>query len=95
MSKGKTPGQKGAHPCQHCGSLNHWDFNHPINGKDDRRAKAFLSNLDSEVLEAYIAYENCYLEDSEPEEEGPTDTIEEEINPQDFLDNEDFPPSPA
>ena len=95
MSKGKTPGQKGAHPCQHCGSLNHWDFNHPVNGKDDRRAKAFLSNLDSEALEAYVAYKNCYLKDSEPEEEGPTDMIEEEINPQDFLDNKDFPPSLA
>ena len=95
VSKGKTPGQKGARPCRHCGSLNHWDFDHPINGKDDRRAKAFLSNLDSEALEAYVAYENCYLKDSEPEEEGPTNTIKEEVDPQNFSDDEDFLLSPA
>jgi hypothetical protein len=26
ISKGQTPGQKGARPCRHCGSPNHWDF---------------------------------------------------------------------
>jgi len=35
VSKGKTPRQKGACPCRHCGSLNHWDFDHPFTGKDD------------------------------------------------------------
>jgi hypothetical protein len=94
ISKGKTPGQKGARPCRHCGSLNHWDFDHPFNGKDDKRAKAFLSSLDSEALEAYLAYESRYLEDSDPEE-GPTDTIEEETSPEAFSEDEDFPPSPA
>ena len=95
MSKGKTPGQKGAQPCRHCGSLNHWDFDHPFNGKDVRRAKAFLSSLDSEALKAYVAYENCYLEDSEPEEKEPANIIKEGTSPQDFSEDEDFPPSPA
>ena len=94
ISKGKTPGQKGARPCRHCGSRNHWDFDHPFNGKDDKRAKAFLSSLDSKALEAYVAYKSCYLEDLEPEE-GSTDTIKEEIGPEEFSEDEDFPPSPA
>ena len=95
MSKGKTPGQKGARPCRHCRSLNHWDFDHPFNGKYDRRAKAFLSSLDSEALKAYVAYENCYLKDSEPEEKGLASIIKEETSPQDFSEDEDFPPSSA
>ena len=94
ISKGRTPGQKGAQPCQHCRSLNHWDFNHPFNGNDDKRAKAFLSSLDSEALKAYITYKSCYLKDLEPKE-GSTDTIVEEIGPEEFLEDEDFPPSLA
>ena len=47
------------------------------------------------MLQAYVAYENCYLKDSEPEEEGPTDMIEEEVDPQNFSDEEDFLLSPA
>ena len=34
------------------------------------------------------------LEDLEPEE-GSTDTIEEEIGPEEFLEDKDFPPSPV
>ena len=93
ISKGKTPGQKGAQPCWHCRSLNHWDFDHPFNGRDDKRAKAFLSSLDSEALKAYIAYKSCYLKDSKPE--GPTNMIEEEIGTEEFLEDKDFPPSPV
>ena len=29
VSKGQTPGQKGARPCRHCGSKNHWDYDCP------------------------------------------------------------------
>ena len=95
VSKGKTPGQKGAWPCWHCRSLNHWDFDHPFNCTDDRRARALLSSLDYKALKAYVTYENCYLEDSEPEEKGLTNIIKEGTSPQDFLEDEDFPPSPA
>jgi len=97
ISKGQTPKDKGVQACQHCGSLNHWDFDHPFDGKDDRRAKAFLSVLDTEALEAYVAYENCYLEGLESHDNETTylSPIEEEENPQDFSEGEDFPPSPA
>jgi len=97
VSKGKTPKDKGARACRHCGSLNHWDYNHPFSGKDDRRAKAFLTVLDSEALEAYVAYENCYLEELDGQEEqfSLLSPVKEEENPQKFSEREDFPPSPA
>ena len=93
VSKGKTPGQKGAWPCQHCRSLNHWDFDHPFKGKDDHKAKAFLSKLDTEALEAYVAYENCYLESESEEDTNPTSPTEEQEDPTTFSEDEDFPSS--
>jgi len=95
ISKGKTPGQKGARPCRHCGSLNHWDFDHPFTGKEDRKARTFIASLDTEALEAYLAYENCFAEESGSDNEQPNNlnTIEEEDNPQEISDDEDFPSS--
>ena len=91
VSKGKTPKDKGARACRHCGSLMHWDFDHPFNGKgkEERKAKAFLSTLDTDTLEAFIAYENCYMEDSKSEQEEASQ--EEEPNPEEFSEDEDFP----
>lgn len=92
VSKGRTPKDKGARACRHCGSLMHWDFDHPFDGnrKDERKAKAFLSTLDSEALEAFVAYEDCYREDSDTEQEEPNE-LEEEPNPGEFSGDEDFP----
>ena len=95
VSKGKTPGQKGARPCWHCGSDKHWDFDHPFNGKEDCKAKAFLAGLDTGTLEAYIAYENCYLESDAKEDRSPPTPVEEQENPCDFSEDEDFPSSLA
>ena len=95
VSKGKTPGQKGARPCRHCGSLNHWDFDHPFKGKDDRKAKAFLADLDTEALKAYVAYENCFLESDSDSDTNPTSPTEEQDDPCNFSGDEDFPSSPA
>ncbi len=53
--KGKTPEQKGARPCRHCGSSNHWDFDHSFNGNDNRKARTFLADLNANTLEAYVA----------------------------------------
>ena len=94
VSKGKTPKEKGAWPCRHCGSSLHWDFDHPFEGKDNRKAKAFLADLDTEALEAYVAYENCYLEDPQEESDELPETQEQD-NPEEFSEDEDFPPSPA
>lgn len=95
VSKGKAPGQKGACPCRHCGSLNHWDFDHPFKGEDDWKAKAFLLNLDSEALEAHVAYENCYLESDSDEETNQQSPIEEQEDPTTFTEDEDFHSSPV
>ena len=38
ISKGKTPEQKGAQPCRHCRSSNHWDFDHPFSGVENQKA---------------------------------------------------------
>ena len=94
VSKGKTPGQKGARPCRHCGSDKHWDFDHPFNGKEDRKAKAFLADLDADALEAYVAYESCYLE-SDTDEGNPSGSVEEQEDPCGFSEDEDFPSSLA
>jgi hypothetical protein len=98
VSKGKTPHDKGARACRHCGSLNHWDFDHPFSRTEDRKAKACLSALDSEALEAYVAYEKCYLDEQDSGEDNVMTNlsiIEEQEEPQDFSEGEDFPSSPA
>jgi len=56
VSKGKTPEEKGARPCQHCGSRKHWDSDHPIHKEDEVRS--LLADLDHEALKAYVAYED-------------------------------------
>ena len=70
----------------------HWDFDHPFdsNRKDERKARAFLSTLDTKALEAFVAYENCYMEDSDTEKDN-INEIEEQDNPQEFSEEEDFP----
>jgi hypothetical protein len=95
VSKGKTPEQKGARPCRHCGSSNHWDFDHPFNGNENRKARTFLADLDTNALEAYVAYENCYLESETEDDNHPSSLTEEQENPCDFSEDEDFPSSLA
>ena len=91
VSKGKTPEQKGARPCCHCGSGKHWDFNHPFSG-NDKKAKTFLVDLDLEAKDALVAYENCYYQDSDiSEEEEDTQIREEESNSDTLSEKEDFP----
>jgi len=92
VSKGKTPDQKGARPCRHCGSGKHWDFDHPFSG-NDKKAKNFLSDLDLEAMNALVAYKNCYYQDSdtsESEEDIQSDQ-KEEIDSDTPSDQEDFP----
>ena len=94
VSKGKTPEQKGARPCRHCGSSNHWDFDHPFSRVENPKAQAFLLDLNADALEAYLAYENCYLE-SENEENNESLSTEEQPDPCNFSEDKDFPSSPA
>ena len=93
VSKGKTPEQRGARPCRHCGSSKHWDFDHPFQGNDKRKANAFLADLDTEALESYVAYENCFLETDSENDANPTSPTEEQEDPTTFSEDADFPSS--
>jgi len=83
---GKTPGQRGRKPCRWCGSLNHWDNEHPLSNEEKQKAKTFLANLEPQELEAFFATEEV-SEDELP-------AIEEEDDPASFSNDEDFPSSP-
>jgi hypothetical protein len=89
-SKGKTPAEKGARPCKYCGSGNHWDNDHPVK-PEDRRIKTFLADMDQDVLQAYLAYEDCYFSrnnsdlseqsSSEEDTDVPTSDSDEDFHP--------------
>jgi len=95
-SSGKTPGEKGCHGCRHCRSKNHWDFDHVFE-KEDRKAKAFLADLDYDSYQAYLDYEESYKEEaSNKNDDMPVlETAEEEEDPTDISDDEDFQTSLA
>ena len=44
--------------------------------------------LDTDALEAFVAYENCYMEDSESDQEDASQ--EEEPSPEEFSESEDL-----
>ena len=94
VSKGKTPEQKGAQPCRHCGSGNHCDFDHLLSRTENQKAWTFLLDLDVDALEAYLAYETCYLK-SKNKETNESLFTEEQPNPCNFSEDKDFPSSPA
>jgi len=54
-----------------------------------------LAHLDVEALEAYMAYENCYLKSETEEDYEQPSSTEEQENPCDFSNDKDFPSSPA
>ena len=88
VSPGKTPEQEGARPCRHCGSGRHWDFDH-LFSTNNKQAKTFLVNLDSEAKDVLVAYENCFYQDSDIAEDE-EETLEE-IDSDQPSEQEDFP----
>lgn len=76
-SKGKTPEDKGARPCRHCGSLKHWDpdCKHARSGM--RQARANLASASEEFWDAQDEYDHlCYEDTSEGEiDEGVDPTL--------------------
>ncbi|KIJ32726.1 hypothetical protein M422DRAFT_184133, partial [Sphaerobolus stellatus SS14] len=60
ISKGKTPEDKGARACRHCGSGKHWDNDcrHARNGARKVRAQLILMNDDDR--RAMNEYEELY-----------------------------------
>lgn len=79
-SKGKSPKDKGARPCRHCGSPNHWDNECKYARKGARMAKTHFVEPSPDYLSAQDAYEEAYYE---------TESEEEEINEENLGREED------
>lgn len=70
--RGKTPEEKGARGCIHCGSRKHWDKECKYAFKGDKYARANLSEATTEDQEALNDYNDLYYEmDSDSEAENP------------------------
>ena len=69
--KGKTPEEKGARPCRHCGSGKHWDNECQHSFKGNRAVRANLSQISGEETIAQNKYNDLYysLSDSETEQD--------------------------
>ncbi|KIJ41646.1 hypothetical protein M422DRAFT_80159, partial [Sphaerobolus stellatus SS14] len=60
ISKGKTPEDKGARPCRHCGSSKHWDNDCCHARSGTRNTPALLASPTEEYLQAQREYEEAY-----------------------------------
>ncbi|KAJ7148468.1 hypothetical protein C8R43DRAFT_1129106 [Mycena crocata] len=60
VSKRATPQSKGARPCRHCGSGNHWDNECRQAFKGNRAVRADLANTTNEQMEAQEEYDDLY-----------------------------------
>ncbi|KAG9021825.1 hypothetical protein FS837_006957 [Tulasnella sp. UAMH 9824] len=69
LAKGKSPEEKGARPCRHCGSPKHWDNECKYSKKGARKVKANFANPSEDYLEAMSAYEEAYLGETSEEED--------------------------
>ncbi len=69
VSNGKTPEQKGARACRHCGSLKHWDNECKHARQGARSVRAHFASPSDGYLTAQAAYEEAYLETSASEQE--------------------------
>ncbi|QRW24333.1 hypothetical protein RhiXN_10657 [Rhizoctonia solani] len=85
VSKGKTPKDKKARPCRHCGSMMHWDRDCKHAKKNSRFVQSHMAQADDDEWEAQEAYEDlcdeAYLDETEYDTEGEESVSEEE---QDF-----------
>ncbi|QRW19822.1 Retrovirus-related Pol polyprotein from transposon [Rhizoctonia solani] len=73
VSKGKTPKDKKARPCRHCGSMMHWDWDCKYAKKNSRNVRAQMAEASEEERAAQEAYDDlcddAYMEESESESE--------------------------
>jgi hypothetical protein len=60
VSAKTTPKAKGARPCRHCGSENHWDRECKYHVKEMKQAGARLATVTREELEAQDLYDTAY-----------------------------------
>ncbi|KEP44964.1 hypothetical protein V565_338990, partial [Rhizoctonia solani 123E] len=73
VSKGKTPKDKKARPCRHCGSLMHWDRDCKYAKQNSRAVRTHMAEASEDEWDALEAYEDlcddAYMEDCESETE--------------------------
>lgn len=75
-SKGKSPEDKGARPCRHCGSPKHWDNECRYAKKGTKVARANLSTASDDYWQALDEYEAVYCDSSsEGEEEASSEPL--------------------
>jgi|SRR6266436_739139 len=58
----KTPESVNARPCQHCGSVKHWDYECKHSWKGERQARASFITLSDPEIEALNAYDDLYYD---------------------------------
>ncbi|KIJ28332.1 hypothetical protein M422DRAFT_189841 [Sphaerobolus stellatus SS14] len=83
VSRGRTPEQKGARPCRHCGSGKHWDNECKHSRKGGRQVRANFVHYTPDDLRAQAAYDDLYYEESATEDE-------QEIEANEIEGNKDF-----
>ena len=77
ISKGKTPEQKGARPCRHCGSTKHWDKDCKYARQAKRQATANTVKATAECKRAQAEYNALYYaKDSDSESDSSQSEIE-------------------
>ncbi|KAB5588058.1 Transposon Tf2-1 polyprotein [Ceratobasidium theobromae] len=88
VSKGKTPKDKGARGCCHCGSLNHWDRDCPEAKNNSHFVHSHMAEVDDEVWQALDDYEEVcnktYCEEENEELPSAQETSESSSEEQDF-----------
>jgi hypothetical protein len=80
VSTGKTPKDKGARPCRHCGSLMHWDNDCKYSKLEKRKTKVNLAEVDQDYVLAYFAYNNAYNARNEEDEESSEEEAEVNVS---------------
>lgn len=86
VSKKATPASKGARPCWHCGSGNHWDNECKFSKKNATEARVHFASITGDELEEQDSYETLAAassSDSEPSSSESESTDDSESD-QDF-----------
>ena len=82
VSKGKTPEEKGARPCRHCGSAKHWDQDckYAREGRRKEKEKARTSSLKvtAECRRAQAEYDALYYASASDSEDSSQESEETE-----------------
>lgn len=68
-SKGKTPEDKGARPCRHCGSPKHWDNDCKHSRKGMKQVRSNLATAGEDYWDAQEDYEELYYASSQEDDD--------------------------